>query len=83
MNISQDLILGAPTGPWYIVNRAHDGLKYDAVLRRCPRATVGGRSTPDDDLFGQTIQPALNHIQYTPVAHSCAKETSQLGAGEL
>ena len=53
---------------------------YDAELRLCPRAPVGA---PDDDLFGQTIQPALNHIQYTPVAHSCAKETSQLGAGEL
>jgi hypothetical protein len=35
--------------------------------------------------FGQTqtVQPALNHIEYTPVAHSCAKETSQLGTGEL
>ena len=25
----------------------------------------------------------LNRIAYTPVAHSCAKETSQLGTGEL
>ena len=53
---------------------------YDAELRRCPRAPVGA---PDDNLFGQTIQPALNHIQYTPIAHSCAKETSQLATGEL
>ena len=53
---------------------------YDAMLGRCPRATVGA---PDDDLFGQTIQPALNHIEYRSVAHSCAKETSQLGTGEL
>ena len=53
---------------------------YDAMLGRCPRATVGA---PDDDLFGQTIQPALNHIEHTSVAHSCAKDTSQLGTGEL
>ena len=53
---------------------------YDAKLRRCPRAPVGA---PDDDIFGQTIQPALDHIDYTPAAHSCAKETSQLGTGEL
>ena len=51
---------------------------YDAKLRRCPRATVGA---PDDDLFGKPIQPALNHIGYIPVAHSCAKETSQLRTG--
>ena len=51
---------------------------YDAKLRRCPRAPVGA---PDDDIFGQTIQPALDLIEYTPEAHSCAKETSQLGAG--
>ena len=48
---------------------------YDAMLGRCLRATVGA---PDDDRFGQTIQPALDHIAYTPVAHSCAKETSQV-----
>ena len=53
---------------------------YDAELQRCPRATVGA---PDDYIFGQTIQSALDHIEYTPVAHSCAKETSQLGTGEL
>ena len=53
---------------------------YDAELQRCLRATVGA---PDDDIFGQTIQSALDHIEYTPVAHSCAKETSQLGTGEL
>ena len=40
------------------------------------RAAVGAR---DDDLFGQTIQPALDHIEYTSAAHSCAKDTSQLG----
>ena len=45
-------------------------------FRRCPRATVGA---PDDDLFGQTIQPALGYIEYTSAAHSHAKETSQLG----
>ena len=33
----------------------------------------------DDDLFGQTIQSALDYIEYTSVAHSCAKEASQLG----
>ena len=38
---------------------------YDAMLGRCPRATVGA---PDDDIFGQTIQPALDHIDKTPVA---------------
>ena len=48
---------------------------YDAMLGRCPRATVGA---PDDDIFGQTIQPALDHIDNTPVAHSCAKETETL-----
>ena len=53
---------------------------YDGKLQRCPNATVGASH---DDIFGQTIQPALNHIGYTPVAHSCAKETSQLGTGEL
>ena len=53
---------------------------YDAMLRRCPRAIVG---PPDDDIFGQTIQPALYHIEYILAAHSCAKETSQLSAGEL
>ena len=53
---------------------------YDAMLRRCPRASVGASN---DDIFGQTIPPALNHIEHTPVAHSCAKETSQLGTGEL
>ena len=53
---------------------------YDAELQRCLRATVGA---PDDDIFGQTIQSALDHIEYTPVAYSCAKETSQLGTGEL
>ena len=49
-------------------------MAYDAMLRRCPRATVGA---PDNDIFGQTIQSALDHIEFTPVAHSCAKETSQ------
>ena len=34
-------------------------------------------------IFGQTIQPARSHIEYTLVAHSCAKETSQLGTEEL
>ena len=53
---------------------------YDAELQRCPRATVGA---PDDDIFGQTIQSALENIEYTPIAHSCAKETSQLGTGDL
>ena len=53
---------------------------YDAMLGRCPGATVGA---PDEHLFGQTIQLALNHIENTPVAHSCAKETSQLDTGEL
>ena len=48
---------------------------YDAMLGRCPRATVGA---PDDDLFGQTMHPALDHIEYTPVAHFCAKEMSQV-----
>ena len=50
--------------------------------REQARATVGAS---DDDIFGQTIQPALNHIEYIPIAHSCgcAKETSQLGTGEL
>ena len=48
---------------------------YDAMLGQCPRATV---EAPDDDLFGQTIPPALDHIQYILVAHSCAKETSQV-----
>ena len=76
---SQGLIPRAHAGPQYLLNRAHDGLPYDAMLRRHPRATVGAS---DQDLFGKTIQPALNHIEYTPVAHSCAKETSQLGTGE-
>ena len=53
---------------------------YDAMLGRCPRATVGA---PDDDRFGQTIQPAHDHIEYTPLAHSCAKETSQVFTGGL
>ena len=53
---------------------------YDAYARRCPRATVGA---PDDDLLDQTIQPALNHIKFTPVAHSWPEETSQLGTGGL
>ncbi len=54
----------------------------DGGPQRPPRATVGA---PDDDLFGQTIQPALDYIEYTTVAHSCAKETVQLctGDGEL
>ena len=52
---------------------------YDAMLGRCPRATVGA---PDDDIFGQTIQqPALDHIDNTPVAHSCAKETPDAQEG--
>ena len=54
-------------------------MMMDAMVQRCPRAPV---EAPDDDLLGQAIQPALNHIEYTPVAHSCAKETSQLGKGE-
>jgi hypothetical protein len=29
-------------------------------------------------LVGQIIQPALYHTEYTPEAHSCAKETSRL-----
>ena len=58
---------------------------YDAMVQRCPRACPRAPvelEAPDDDLLGQAIQPALNHIEYTPVAHSCAKETSQLGKGE-
>ena len=47
---------------------------------RDARATVGA---PDDDIFGQTIQPALDHIDNTPVAHSCAKETPQVCTGGL
>ena len=53
---------------------------YDVMLRRCPRATV---RAPDEDNFGQNIQPAFDYIEYTPVAHSCAKEISQLDTGEL
>ena len=53
---------------------------YDEMLGRCLRATVGA---PDDDLFGQTIQLALDHIEYTPVAHFCAKETPQVCTGGL
>ena len=53
---------------------------HDAMLRRCPGAIVG---PPDDDIFGQTIQPALYHIECMLPAHPCAKETSQLSAGEL
>ena len=53
---------------------------YDVMLRRCPRAAV---RAPDDDLLGKSVQPVLNHIEYTPVAHSCAKETSQLDTPEL
>ena len=52
----------------------------DAMLGRCPRATVGA---PDDHIFGQTIQLALDHIDSTPVAHSCAKETPQICTGGL
>ena len=56
-------------------------MAYDAMLEaRCLRATVGA---PDDDLFGQTIQPALDHIAYTLVTHSYAKETSQACTGGL
>ena len=50
-------------------------MAYNAMLGQCPRGTIGA---PDDDLFGQTIQPALGHTEYTPVAHFCAKETSQV-----
>ena len=44
---------------------------YNASLGWRPRATV---RAPDDDLFGQAMQPALDHIEYTPVAHSSAKD---------
>ena len=57
-----------------------DAAAYDTMLGRCRRATVGAS---DDDIFGQTIQSAFNHITFIPVAHSCAKETSQLGTEEL
>ena len=53
---------------------------YDAKL--CSDGAQVPIGAPDDDIiFGQTIQPALNHIEYTPVARSCAKETSQESFG--
>ena len=56
-----------------------DAAAYDTMLGRCRRATVGAS---DDDIFGQTIQSAFNHITFIPVAHSCAKETLQLGCAQ-
>ena len=61
-------------------NHAMPTTAYNAMLGRCRRATV---RASDDDIFGTTIQPALDHIDFIPVAHSCAKETSQLGTGGL
>ena len=49
-------------------------MAYNAMLGRCPRGTVGA---PDDDLFGQTIQPALGHTEYTPVAHFIFRMTER------
>ena len=49
---------------------------YDAMLLDGARERPYG--APDDDIFAQTIQPALDHIDKTPVAHSCAKETPQM-----
>ena len=64
----------------YLVHQTHIGFQREAsTVPKSPRATVGA---PDDDLIDQTIQPALDHIEYTPVAHSCAKETAQLATGE-
>ena len=50
--------------------RSSDGAREPAPVR-----------APDDAIFGQTIQPVLNHIEFTPASHSCAKRTSKLGAG--
>ena len=69
MCTSQGLIPGAPNGP-HSTSSTTPTTADDATLRRCPRATVGA---PDDDLIGQTIQPAFVHIVHTPVAHPRAK----------
>ena len=51
---------------------------YGAVRRRCVGSTV---RAPDEDFFGNIIQPALDHIEFVPPAHSSVKETSQVSNG--